>query len=245
MKLAISSQALPGADLRTLVEGCRRRGLGGLELSLSVGESINLASLRAAASLLGRSEPVAIVACRVSEAATAYLPGSARLAGALGVPIVAPSQEPDSGRLSRAAGHFERAGGELLLSCAAQPAAATELARHLDAVNASSLGIALDVRPGREDLDGIADVLDAAWPRLRLIRLHGGGPEGASQTGTGIGTLMARLALRRYAHPIVLTPSRPEFRRVWAMWLGHAGRWGCGSSSPLRVLPLERAASSS
>jgi hypothetical protein len=242
MRLAISSQALPGADLRSLVEGCRRRGLGGVEIS--AGEGINLAALLAARSFLGGPDPVEIVACRMADAAAAYLSASARLAGALGVPIVAPAHEVEPDRLRRASAHFQKAGGELLLSARAQVDAVAELTRLIEEVDAPSLGIALDVRPAREDLSKIGDVLEAAGPRLRLIRLHGGGPEGASQTGMGIGTLMARLAFRRYEHPIVLTPSRPDFRRVWAMWLGHAGGWGCGSRSPLSVLSGSRVAGS-
>lgn len=65
--------------------------------------------------------------------------------------------------------------------------------------------------------------------RLRYIRFRGGGPEAAQQSGLGVGALMARLALARFAGPLVLAPSTPKYRYIWHAWLGRAGGWGCGS----------------
>ena len=163
----------------------------------------------------------------------------AELSARLGVPVVGTLQSIGCERVEAIAGKFATAGGQLFMAAPSEPAAFELLDRCLTAAGLEEVGLAWDLKPGDDDPILMAQVLAAAGTRLRYIRLHGGGPETAGQTGRGIGLLMARLAVARFAGPLVLLPSDPRFHLAWRAWLGRAGGWGCGSkqSDPIPLRP--------
>ncbi|MEX2572112.1 MAG: hypothetical protein WD737_12500 [Gemmatimonadota bacterium] len=234
MRLALGSEALPESDLEDLLDASRRRGFAGVELVAGGAHGIGPTEPLVFGALRARHEE--IVAYRAADAEAATSAAGARLAGRLGAPVVSPAWRSKPGRLAKAADHYAAAEGELLLSVPPRIAEVEAVRAEIEALDTGSIGIALDVQPMRDDLSAIQTVLAAAGPRLRIVRLHGGGPEGAAQTGRGIGHLMAALALNRYAEVVVLTPTGKATLRMWAAWLGRAGGWGCGSKAPLTVL---------
>jgi hypothetical protein len=159
-----------------------------------------------------------------------------QLARELDVPALLPATATSLDTLRR---HAD-AGGRLLLQHGTDSAAAAAARESVATLSHGSAALAWEVDPARDLLDEVPLVLAATGADLAYIRLRGGGPESAGQTGLGVGALMARLALGRYAGPIVLMPSTPSYHQVWRSWLGRGGGWGCGSkgSDPsLVVLP--------
>lgn len=225
MRLGLSSAAAPALALEELAAACARRGLAALELVS--GDAHGVAPGSPLPDVAGCG--VDVVAFRASGAWEARSEAAARLSAELGAPVVAPrgSVLPDEvaalGRL------YAREGGRVLLAHGSDPAEALALRWAAGGASAGSVGLAWEVRPGVEERGDARGVLDAAGSLLALVRLHGGGPEAAGQEGQGIGALMARLALGRYAGPLVLAPSTPAYLRAWSAWLGRAGGWGCGS----------------
>lgn len=233
MRLSLSSAAAPDAALADLFAACARRGLTALELveghahGVSTGRDVTRAeAVRAAA----REAGIGICALYRKGLERGDLETAARLAAALEAPLVIPAEEVDREILPEASVTFRTAGAHLLLAHGSEPAAVELLQRSFATLpDLGTVGLAWEVRPERDDPVLMGGVLAVAGPRLRYVRLHGGGPEAAEQTGRGVGALMARLALARYAGPLVLAPSTPRYHYVWRAWLGRAGGWGCGS----------------
>jgi hypothetical protein len=100
------------------------------------------------------------------------------------------------------------------------------------AVRDEGLVLAWDVDP-ESDAPGptVGALLDEVGPRLRSIRLHGGGPEAALHEGRGIGEMAGRLALAGYDGTVILTPTSTRYRIAWQAWLGRRGGWGCGGKT--------------
>jgi predicted secreted protein len=242
MQLAVSSAAAPDLPLADLLEGCQRRGLAAVELVVDAitppgSQDLSLLAGRIADSF-ARS-PVSI------SSIAALTPGEAirvaiRLGGALGAPVVVPGTAATTDSRSLLLTHLA-AGGEVLLLHSAATASSPESARARAALGERA-GIALEVDPSRDAPAAIPAVLQSLGDTLRYVRLRGGGPEAAQQTGLGVGTLMGRLALARFAGPLVLTPSEPTYHRAWLAWLSRSGGWGCGSkqSDPTLVRLVEQ-----
>jgi hypothetical protein len=232
MRLGLSSEAAPGLALAELAAAGARRGLACLELVSGDGHGVApFVEAHAIRSLAGVASAggLEVVAFRAAGGREAGSAAAARLSAALGAPVAAPrgAVAPDEvGALARL---YADEGGSLLLTHGSDPDEALALRRATDGAPAGSVGLAWEVRPGAEDPEDARGVLDAAGPLLRLVRLHGGGPESAAQEGQGVGALMARLALGRYAGPLILAPSTPAYGRAWSAWLGRSGGWGCGS----------------
>jgi hypothetical protein len=246
MQLSLSSAAAPEAALAELLAACARRGLAALELveghahglgpewGTGDGEALRSAT---------RGAGVALCALYVTSPGRHALGDAARVAAELAVPVVVPAPALVGDLLPRAVRRCADAGAALLLAHGSDPAQVEALLEQLAALpGGESVGLAWEVRPETDDPDGMAGVPAVAGRRLRYVRLHGGGPESARQTGHGVGALMARLALARYGGPVVLTPSNPQYHYIWRAWLGRAGGWGCGSKqSDSSLVTLENA----
>lgn len=233
MHLSLSSAAAPDAALSDLLTACTRRGLGALELvegnAHGVGTGIDAARAKAILAA-ARHEGIRVCGLYLQEMDRGDLVPAARLAAALEAPVVIPTHGIDREILSEAAVVFGAAGAQLLLAHGSDPAAVEMLRRTLETLSfPPALGLAWEIRPERDDPALVGGALTTAGALLRYARLHGGGPEAAEQSGRGVGALMARLALARYAGPLVLTPSTSRYHYVWRAWLGRAGGWGCGS----------------
>ncbi|MGH7507233.1 MAG: hypothetical protein ACRELX_16375, partial [Longimicrobiales bacterium] len=105
---------------------------------------------------------------------------------------------------------------------------------------AAGADLAWDADPAGAPMSAkVRMILREFGPRLRHIRLIGGGPEAAIQEGQGVGELMASLALEGFDGAVVLAPSSDNYRVAWRTWLGHGRGWGCGSKrsdrSPLPI----------
>lgn len=229
MRLALSSAAAPDLALDALIEGAVRRGFAALELVLGDAHGVGPALPRAkVAEQRARIEAMGatVAAVRVASLGKAASPAVIRLASALGAAVVAPFAH------GKAATTAAREGGMLLVAHPTEPDAVQRLRTLCDRASPGSLGLAWDMDPTDDAFAaGGRDVLDAAWPFLRHIRLHGGGPESMGQEGRGIGALMARLALRGYTGALALAPSDPSYRIAWARWIGRRGGWRCGSKT--------------
>ncbi len=224
MKLSLSTAAAPSLSLDALDDAARGRGLDGLELVVETGDVAVLASRARAAG----ARIVALRAERLLDAAGA---GLAWLSGELSVPASVPLAAV--GDLPALARRFADAGGTLLLGVGTdldQVVAALDALRR--AGDGACLGLAWELRPGAESLKSSSAVLLAARARLRLVRLHGGGPEQREQDGRGVGPLFVDLAISGYGGSIVLTPSRPEELPRWSDWLSSRRLAGCGSTFP-------------
>jgi hypothetical protein len=229
MQLAVSSAAAPDLPLADLIEGCQRRGLAAVELvvetlSRSGSEDLPQMAERIADAFAGSPVSISSIA--------ALTPGEGiglalHLGGALGVPVVVPGTAVTGDSLPLLVAHLA-AGGELLLLHTVGTAASPESARARAALG-SRAGIALEVDPGRDAPASIPAVLQSVGDTMRYVRLRGGGPEAVQQTGLGVGTLMGRLALARFAGPLVITPGEPTYHHAWLAWLSRSGGWGCGS----------------
>lgn len=235
MILALSSDAAPDLEFPELLEVCARRGLGALELvtghahGIAPGLAPGVARRRREQ---GDAAGVRLAALRVGGLEAASTVRAADLSANLGVPIVAPLAAARADDVERIAHHYVAAGGPLLVACGSDPDRVRELRRLFEILCSSTLGLAWDVRPAEEDLDALRDpVLTAAGPRLRHIRIAGGGPEAAAQEGRGVGSLMGRLTLNGYRGVVAIAPSTSKYRRAWENWLGRNGGWGCGGKS--------------
>jgi hypothetical protein len=238
MRLGLSSEAAPAADLQTLAESCARRGLVALELVAGHGHGVapamSPAAARAAAGLL-REHGVDRVLYRAASVEEALSPAAAELSAALDAAVVATAASDPAATESLLPGlqDFLVAGGHLLLAHGSDPAAVAA-ARQLAGHGPADAGVALawDVLSGERGLGTAAPrVLDAAGPLLRSVRLPGSGPESAGAEGAGIGSLLTQLALRAYDGVIIVAPSAPETLPVWRLWLGRRAGWGCGSKA--------------
>jgi hypothetical protein len=232
MQLGLSSLAAPDAGAAELLAACARRGLATLELVAGGSHGVGPDTSAAEVEALRRSADsvaVEIAAFRAADLAQALSPEAAALSAALGAPVIAPRGAIADAELDEAAQRYAAAGGTLLLSLGADVDEARALRTALDRPWREALGLAWEARPSSDDLADVRALLDAVGNRLRHVVLYGGGPEAAQQTGQGVGALMGRLALARYAGALVLAPSTPSYHRVWHAWLGRAGGWGCGS----------------
>jgi hypothetical protein len=241
MRLCLSAAAAHHLTLDELLDACRRRGLGGLEIVAR-----------------GDAEPHPAPGVRAAEPPQ---PGAGRnidftgivvlepraprarelaLARTLGVPIVIDPGEGDLPGLDALRRHADQ-GGRVLLMHGTRADDAERLLDCIERLPAGSGALAWEVDPNHDDIGEVPGVLKTTAGKLEYIRLKGGGPEAIQQTGLGIGALMARLALARFSGPLVIAPSKERYHRVWAAWLGRGGGWGCGSkqSDPeLLRLPL-------
>jgi hypothetical protein len=246
MPLAVSSTAAPDLPLADLLEGCRRRGLAALELSIDPalpppGPALEDVARRVGEMVSGGPIPLSAVAALTepAEPETALA-----LARALHVPALLPSPAAaDPALRHRFTTHLDR-GGRLLFLHASDPDGIAVLRTWIRDSLGEGAAIAWQVDPARDPAARIPAVLEAAGDALRYVRLRGGGPEAARQTGLGVGTLMGRLALARFAGPLVLTPSDARYHLAWRSWLTRAGGWGCGSKhSDAALVSLDRPAS--
>lgn len=215
MKLSLSTAASPGVSIDALDAACRRRGLDGVEIVID--QSV-------------RACDASVVALRAETFDEHFAADLARVSGQHRVPLSVPPGAVSADSLPRLARVFSDRGGTLLIGFATdleQVVAATTALR--EAGNPPSLGLAWELRPNTDDLRISGAVLLAAREHLRLVRLHGGGPEQRDQDGRGVGPLFVDLAISGYGGPIVLTPSSPEQVPRWLDWLSSRKLAGCGS----------------
>lgn len=233
MRLTLSSTAAPDATLSDLVDACRRKGLDGLELVQGEGHGVMPAAASRSAPDIAPNAGVVLTGFRLADAGE--LP--AALDGARGAPTPLLVPVETATELAGVLQVAERGGGggRLVVSSA-------DIEVLAQAVLADQrVGVAWDFVPGAGDPDDVETLLDRAGRRLRHVRLFGGGPETASQGGTGVGKLMARLARAAYAGALVITPSSPRYRVAWSTWLGRRGGWGCsGKATPSEPIVLQR-----
>lgn len=232
MRLALSSEAAPGAALADLVSASTRRGLSGVELlenRLLSGHHETEPDCVDRAMTAVRSAGGAICGILAEIPRPGDPRGSAEAAARLGAPLIVPWSTAERDVLAAAVALLSRVGARMLLAHPTDPAAAESARDAIDAHPGAPLGLAWDVRPGADDQALFPRVLEVAGDRLEYVRFHGGGPESERQTGQGVGALMARLTLARYQGPIVLTPSDSRYHQIWRLWLGRGGGWGCGS----------------
>jgi hypothetical protein len=242
MRLGLSSAAAPDLALADLLGGCQRRGLAVLELVLGdahgVHSGADAAQIEDALRQAERADVhLAALACPAPDVDRAE--EAIRLAARLGMAALLPAclASDEVGALLEVAREVK---AQLLLQHGTDPEAAAELAYLVESLPAGTAALAWQVDPRTDDPALVTAVLRAAGSHLAYVRLRGGGPESAEQTGQGVGTLMARLALARYTGPLVLMPTTPRYRYIWSAWLGRAGGWGCGSKeqdSSLVTLP--------
>lgn len=247
MRLGLSSAAAPDLSLEGLLEGCLQRGLSALELQTEDAHGVGALFTPAESEWLVRRAAeagveVVALSCRDPHAACAT--ETLRLGARLGVPLLVPVpvEGLPAAVLTELVKGAAEAGGRLLLLHGTDPEVAARLRRVVEALPAGAVGLAWEVDPHADDPARVPGVLEAAGPLLEYVRLRGGGPETAAQTGMGVGALMARLALARFAGPLVLTPTTPAYRHAWRSWLGRStAGTGCGSKqsdASLVTLPL-------
>lgn len=237
MRLGLCSGAAPDASLDELLEAAGRRGLTALELREGDAHGIGgatsrtatAAAERAAAAGVGITGYRATRQAMIPEADPAGLPDPrrlARLGEQLGAAILVDGEDVVEGRL------------ELVRRIVAEGVSAALVVRGqgapVEARRAADEGldVAWEADPGACDPGAIvAELLVAAGPRLRHVRLHGGGPESAMHEGRGIGEMTGRLALAGYDGTVILTPTSARYRIAWQTWLGRRGGWGCGGKT--------------
>lgn len=225
MRLGLCSGAAPDASLDELLEAAARRGLATLELREGDAHGIGPASLLMATAAAERAAAagVQITGYRATRAPDPRR--LARLGELLGAAILVDGQK-DGG------------GVELVRRIAAVGVPAALVVRgpgaSVEARRAAGEGldVAWEADPRACDPGAtVAELLTGAGPRLRHVRLHGGGPESAMHEGRGIGEMTGRLALAGYDGTVILTPTSPRYRIAWQTWLGRRGGWGCGSKT--------------
>lgn len=225
MKLSLSAAAAPDLALEALDGACQARGLDGIELVVETARDARALGARA------RASGVRVVALRAERLAEPAEGALARLSAELGVPLSVPLGWVHGGSLADLARLFADAGGTLLLGCGMSLEQVISVTNALErAGNPPSVGLAWEIRPSAEDLRDSGAVLLALHEHLRLVRLHGGGPEQRDQDGRGVGPLFVDLAISGYGGPIVLTPSRAEELSRWSEWLSSRKIAGCGSA---------------
>lgn len=230
MRLGLSSEAAPDASLDDLIRFAQRRGLAALELR--EGDAHGIAA--------GTSAPACAAAAAAVRAAgltlTAYRTHQledestlARLAGALGAPVLLAGPVPLATRVERAR-RIREAGGQVAIVLRGDSAVWDGIVCH-----EAGLALAWEADPHLGPVgDMAAPLLERFGDDLGHIRLVGGGPEVAMQDGAGIGDLMRRLALGAYAGTVILAPSTPRYGVAWQHWLGRRGGTGCGSAGETR-----------
>lgn len=227
MKLALSSEALPGSTPAELARACASRGLAGVELVLDVVPT-------AAQVEAWRAGAVPVVALHVETLALASAPELAAIAGKLEVPVAAPPGvvgETEAAELARA---YAAAGATLLLGVRTRAEDVRSVAGLVERVGAGSLGLVWDVRPFDDDL-GLADIVwREGTPHILYIRLRGGGPEQREQDGRGLGGLFVHLALAGYPGVVAMAPSEPARVDAWREWARTSSSSGCGSRAHSR-----------
>src|SRR5690606_4156029 len=233
MTLALSTavaQDLTPAGLAAFDAACRARGLDGLELEVDASGDMASGAIEAQARQL-QSSGARVLALRSERLVRSCVPALARAAAVLAAPVSVPARAVAVHALPELAEAFADAGARLLLSHATDldqiVALLPAIAEH------STLGLAWDVRPASEDLEGRGAVLLAAREQLGLVRLYGGGPAQREQDGRGVGPLLHGLATTRSTGPIVLPPSTLAVWPRWRRWLSSRGSAGCGAGSPL------------
>jgi hypothetical protein len=228
MRLALSSAVVPGLPLESLVEGCRRRGLAGLELVVGTGP-LEQKARQPGALLPGIEHGVGVVGLLHPGSSSADPLADVSLLARLGIPLVLPGvgrSRVELTAIGRAAG---AARGRVLLLHGSDPAEVAMLRQLVAELPTGAAALAWQVDPASDDPDQLSAVVREAGTALAYVRLLGGGPESVRQTGLGIGALMGRLALARFSGPLVLTSSHRSYHYAWRAWLGRAAGWGCGS----------------
>lgn len=228
MRLSLSTAVSPGTELDALFAACLARGLDGVELEIENGEDAASVVARA------RASGARLVALRARRPRS--LGAMARAAADLGVPLSVPSSVAaalSASSLGELARGLADTKGSLLLGFGTDLAEILALSARIGELGSPPwLGLAWDLRPSVEDLRASSSaVLLAAHEHLRLVRLHGGGPEQRDQDGRGVGPLFVDLALSDYGGPIVLTPSAPSEIPRWRDWLSSRKIAGCGSKA--------------
>ena len=237
MRLGLASSAAPDARLPELLDVCAGRGFAALELeeghAHGVGtgrdplEPEEAARLSLARGVLITGYRTRLDMASVERHETPPDPRLGRLARALGAPLVLDGPARIGPRLDAAAALADSGVPVAVVvagpDCLRQAGQATE--REID--------IVWDADPGLVGLDECgARLLDGHLPRLRGIRLAGGGPETAMYEGAGVGELMRHLALARYQGSVVVAPSSTRYRVAWRTWLGRRGASGCAGTEP-------------
>lgn len=232
MRLGLSSAVAPGDHVLELMEGCAHRGLSTLELrwgdAHGVSDVASAQEARAAAAERG----IEIVGLRVESGSPLVDSTAHGVARALDAPLILAGTAPLPHRLGEARALTE--GGTPALVEVRGPHDAW-----LDVLEPDDAALAWTIdrstpHPG-DDLDGIRRA--GVVPRY-LRMAGGGGPEAAMGGGRGVGTLMARLALDRFAGPLILSPGSSSYRVAWSTWLGRRGGWGCGGSTGAHPVPI-------
>jgi hypothetical protein len=232
MRLSLSSAAGADLPLSALLEGCQRRGLAGLEPTVGDdhGHGHGVSAENAAECVrLAEASGVHIIGLLATGPLDDDVRHAVRLARALRAPLILRTAELPPAVLASVVKRSMQQEVRILLLHATDARTVSELRRSVDALPPGAAGLAWEVDPANDDPAEVPAVLQAAGTALQYVRLRGGGPESALQTGMGVGALMARLALARFAGPLVLTPSTPRYRLAWLAWLGRGRGWGCGS----------------
>lgn len=228
MKLSLSTAAVPGMALDALEVAYRARGLDGVELVIANGDDASALAGRV------RMAGLRVVALRID----AYTGDTSfdrlgRLSKELAAPLSLPATSVASGALPKLVRSFSDAGGTLLFGFDTDLDQVVALADRLrETFDPACVGLAWEVRPSSKALGASSAVLLAALEQLRLVRLHGGGPEQHDQDGKGVGALFVDLALAGFGGAIVLTPSRSAEVPRWGKWLASRKIGGCGSAHP-------------
>jgi len=225
MKLSLSAAAAPGLALEALDAACRARGLDGVELVVETADDARPLAARA------RASGARVVALRSERFAVSAMGELARLSSELAVPLSIPLPAMKGHSLADLSQLFAGAGGMVLLGCGADLDMVVAWSSALDSAgNPPCVGFAFEVRPNSEELSASGALLLALGERLRLVRLHGGGPEQRDQDGRGVGPLFVDLAMSGYSRPIVLTPSSAVALPRWREWLSSRKIADCGSA---------------
>lgn len=220
MRLGISSAVAPEAEAEALVESCAHRGLTTLELRREDAHGIIDAAAAEAVRAAAVARGVEIVGLRTDNGD----PAMHAVARALGAPVILAGPAPLADRIAEAQA-LEEGGTAALV----EVEGAAE--QWLDAVAPAGVAFAWTIDQTTTDPGGDLDAIrQAGLTPLYLRMAGGGGPESAMGEGRGFGSLMARLALDRYAGPLILSPGSPKYRVAWSAWLGRRGGWGCGSA---------------
>ena len=232
MRLGLSSAAGPGLSFDELLDACGRRGLAALELVSGHGHGVDAgAGAAALASLLPRAEERGIRLAALAHAGVdpARAEATLLLAARLGVPALLPVAGFVPADLCALVKVSARAEGRVLLLHGTDPPVVRLLRRAVERLPGGAAALACEIDPAAADPANVPAVLRHAGPWLRYVRFRGGGPDAAAQAGLGVGALMGRLALARYAGPLVLAPGANASAAAWLHWLGRRGGWGCGS----------------
>lgn len=224
MRLALSSDAAPGASLDELLDACARRGFAAVELGAGHGHGVSPAEgVEGAARVREAAEAreIGVAAFRLADPTGADAPRLARFQEALGAPLIVPAQLRPEAAMA-VAGSIAAEGADVRVELGT---ASIRDADVLAAVRDAGCTWGWDLGAG------FADPSRILGPLPGHIRFPGGGPESASQEGRGVGAFMARLALAGFGGMLTLTPSSSRYRVAWDAWLGRRGGWGCGSKA--------------